>query len=152
MAKYLSFPLEKAKHILSVLLKTSKGTERDYIRGIMSRARKNTTKGLAPKGRLLLNERDGTWLRSRSVAFSPGGKAEDAARWTEKTPSKRGKTVETTRSDDGAPKTIRSMGQRDFDAIARDSSLRQERAAARSGRKLNRTGKVTRRSLEEDTF
>jgi hypothetical protein len=151
MAKYLSFPLAKAKHILSVLLKTSEGTERDYIRGIMSRARENTTKGLAPKGRLLLNERDGTWLRSRGSFFA-GGKAEDTARWTEKTPSKRGKIVETTRPDDGAPTTIRSMGQRDFDAIARDSALRQERAAAKSGRKLNRTGKVTRRSLEEDTF
>jgi hypothetical protein len=151
MAKFLSFPLEKAMHVLKVLLKTAKtDSEKQHIRSIMSRARENTTRGLAPKGRLLLNDRDGTWLRSRSATLSGPGK--DRATWTEKTPSKRSKIVETTRPDDGAPTTIRTMGTREFDDIARDSALRQERAAAKSGRKLNRTRFATRRTLEEDTF
>lgn len=151
MAKFLSFPLEKAKHVLKVLLKTAETeSERRHIRGIMSRARENTTKGLAPKGRLLLNERDGSWLRSNSSILAGYGK--DRPKWTEKTPSKRSKIVETTRPDDGAPTTIRTMGTREFDDIARDSALRQERAAAKSGRKLNRTRFATRRTLEEDTF
>ena len=65
--------------------------------------------------------------------------------------AKRSGRVRTTR-DDGAPGTIRNIGEREFDQIARDSALRQERAAAKSGRKLNRTRFATRRTLEEDTF
>ena len=150
MAKFLSFPFSKAQNILKGLLKTSKSSsERDFIRDIMSRARENSRKGLAGSNRLVLNERDGSWLRERASSLNTFGK--DGIKNLERTPGKRGKLVNVTR-DDGAPTTIRSMGQRDFDAIARDSALRQEREAARSGRKLNRTGKVTRRSLEEDTF
>jgi hypothetical protein len=52
----------------------------------------------------------------------------------------------------GGPLFPMEIGKRTYEEGQRMLTLKAEREAARSGRKINRTKYVTRRDLEEDTF
>jgi hypothetical protein len=52
----------------------------------------------------------------------------------------------------GGPLFPMGIGKRTYEEGQRMLTLKAEREAARSGRKINRTKYVTRRDLEEDTF